>query len=224
LLHYARAMYLPLRIYCRPALAATCAIALLGTACASDQKPAPTQAEVANGEALPEPPPVPAKPASTDSPATVTPPPAPDALTEGQIAKLAELANSSEVAQGLLAKDRAKAPNVKAFADMMVKHHSEAKQDQAKLFSKLGLTPADSPSASALRDDGTKTLQTLQKADAASFDAVYVNSQIDGHQKVLELIDSQLLPAAKTPELTDALHKMKTTVENHLTGAKALKK
>jgi putative membrane protein len=212
------------QLTCGGALVAALTSVTLATACASDQKPAPTQAQVANGEALPEAPPVPAKPASTDSPATVNPPPAKEALSESQIAKITELANSSEVAQGLLAQERAKSLNVKGFGSMMVKHHSEAKQEQAKLFQKLGLTPADSPSASALRDDGTKTLEALQKADAASFDAIYVDSQINAHQDVLELINSQLLPAAKSPELIEALHKMKTTVENHLTGAKALKK
>lgn len=128
-------------------------LSLIGAvaACDGDQK-SPTQAEVANGEALPSAPPVPAEPAATDSPASAPAPvverasvdkqtrgpvAAEDAvLTEGQVAFLADLASSAEVEQGKLAQGKAKSPVVKKFADMMVKDHAEALQEQAKLFKK----------------------------------------------------------------------------------------
>lgn len=214
---------------------------IAATGCASDQKHAPTQAEVASGDALPTAPPVPAQPASTDSPATVpapavdaasadkqTPPPAPAAspdketLTEAQVALFADLANSSEVEQGKVAQSKAKSPAVKKFADMMVKHHSESQQEQTKLFKKLNLTPADSATASALKSDGEKTLSTLKEAGAADFDRTYVATQVDAHQKVLDAIDNKLLPAARSAELEAGLRKMRTTVEAHLSQAKTL--
>ena len=205
----------------------------LAPACAGDQKHV-TAEEVREGEALPPAPPVPAQPASTDSPtaptvpggaATAAPPPetpAKEALTEGQIAKIAELVNTAEVEQGKLAQGKAKSPAVKKFADMMVKHHGDSKQEQAKLFKKLNLTPADSATAASLKADGEATLKTLKEADAASFDAAYAKSQVDGHQKVLDALDAQLLPSAKTPELAEGLRKMRMTVEAHLTEAKQL--
>jgi putative membrane protein len=211
-------------------------------ACASDQQHTATAEEVRDGEALPPAPPVPAQPASTDSPTAPTVPggssgaaapaadapaaapasPAKEALSEAQIAKITELANTAEVEQGKLAQTKAKAPNIKKFADMMVKHHGDAKQEQAKLFKKLNLTPADSATAGALKADADKTLDSLKKSDAAGFDAAYVASQIDAHQKVLDAIDAQLLPAATTPELAENLRKMRKTVEQHLSEAKGL--
>jgi putative membrane protein len=211
-------------------------LAALAPACASDQKH-PSAEDVREGDALPPPPPVPAEPASTDSPTAPTvpggaaaaapapapePAPAKEALSEAQIAKITELVNTAEVDQGKVAQGKAKAPAVKKFADMMVKHHTEGKQEQAKLFKKLNLTPADSATATALKADGESTLKTLKDADAAGFDTAYVKSQVDGHQKVLDALDAQLLPAAKTPELADGLRKMRATVEAHLTEAKKL--
>jgi len=213
-------------------------------ACASDQKRADAES-VANGEALPPAPPVPAHPAATDSPATAPPPvveaaaaaPASsgagggastsssadkEALTEAQVALFADLANSSEVEQGKLARTRSKTPSVQKFADMMVKHHTEAQQEQAKLFKKLNLTPAESASAAALRADGEKTTAKLKDASAADFDRVYVATQVEAHQKVLDAIDSKLLPAARGPELEASLRKMRATVEAHLSQAKTL--
>lgn len=217
--------------------AAALALAIVAPACASDQK-RPSAEEVREGEALPPAPPVPAEPASTDSPTAPTVPggaaaaaPAPEpasaastkeALSDAQIAKIADLVNTAEVEQGKLAQGKAKAPAVKKFAEMMIKHHSDAKQEQAKLFKKLNLTPADSATAATLKSDGESTLKTLKESDAAGFDAAYVKSQIDGHQKVLDTLDAQLLPGAKAPELAEALRKMRTTVESHLKEAKSL--
>lgn len=216
---------------------------LFALGCASDQKHAPTADEVANGDALPAAPPVPPNPASTDSPATASAPvveaaaaapttsgagggaatsPDKETLTEAQIAQFADFANGGEIEQGKLAQGKAKAPGVKKFADMMVKHHTEAQQEQAKLFKKLNLTPADSASSAALKSDADKTTAALKEASAADFDRTYVTAQVDEHQKVLDAIDNKLIPAARNPELTAGLRKMRTTVEAHLSQAKTL--
>jgi putative membrane protein len=212
----------------------TLPLAALAPACASTQKPEPMAEEVRDGEALPPAPPVPAEPASTNSPTAPTvpggaeattppePPPAKELLTEGQMVRVGELVNTAEVEQAKLAQVKAKAAGVKKFAAMMIKHHGDALREQAKLAKKLGLTAADSATAAMLKADGEKTLETLKKADATGFDAAYVASQIDGHQKVLDLIDTQLLPAAKTPEVRDTLGRARAVVEQHLNEAKAL--
>lgn len=211
--------------------------------CASDQKHAPSAEDVANGDALPPAPPVPAHPASTDSPATAPAPvvnaatnspssvggggsssttPDQETLTEAQVARFSELANTSEVDQGKLALTKAKTPAVKKFADMMVKHHTEALQEQTKLIKKLNVVPAESASATALKEDGDKTLKTLQEASNADFDRTYIATQVDVHEKVLQALDNKLIPAVRTPELQAGLRKMRTTVEAHLSQAKTL--
>ncbi len=212
----------------------TLPLAALVPACASTP-PAVSAEEVRDGEALPPAPPVPPAPPSSgsapaptasDEPAAVTASPAAapakEALTEAQIAKLSDLVNTAEVEQGKLAQGKAKAANVKKFAAMMVKHHGDALREQAKIAKKLNLTPADSATSASLQADGEKTLEMLKKTEAAGFDAAYVTSQIDAHQQVLELLDTQLLPASKTPEVTEALRRARAVVEQHLTQAQAL--
>jgi putative membrane protein len=211
----------------------------IAPACASDQKRAPTAEEVRDGEALPPAPPVPAEPASTNSPtaptvpggsAALTPPPAPtdlpaqEPLTEAQIAKVSELVNTAEVEQAKLAQAKAKAPAVKSFAAMMAKHHGEALREQAKIVKKLRINSDESATSAKLKTDAETTLATLKKADAAGFDAAYITSQIEGHQKALDLLDAQLIPSAKTPEVGDALRQARAIVAQHLSDAKALQK
>ena len=216
---------------CGLALSLGCAWMALG--CASDQKSAVTAEEVRDGEALPPAPPVPLAPAPTAT-SEVAPAPTPAApmaektsaqetLTEPQIAKVTELVNTAEVAQARLAQRRAKAQAVKQFADTMIKHHEQARQEQAKIAQRLKLSPADSSTADKLKSDGEAQLAQLKEIDAASFDSAYISSQIDGHQQALDLLDTQLIPSAKTPEVVSALQTARALVEQHLRDARNLR-
>lgn len=146
--------------------------------------------------------------------------PAPPPLSEGQVAMITDLANSSEIEQAKLAQGKAKSASVKKFAATMIKHHSEAKAQQTKLYQSLKLTPTQSASASQLKNDADQALGSLRAADGASFDKAYIEGQIDAHQKVLDTIDNQLLPASSDQALTDELTKMRATVSTHLQDAK----
>jgi putative membrane protein len=155
------------------------------------------------------------------SPGAASPTPEPR-LTDAQIAMITDLANTAEIEQGKLAQTKAKSSSVKKFAAMMVKHHTEAKNEQAKLVKQLSLTPTQSPDATSLKDSADQTLGSLRGAEGAAFDVAYINSQVDEHQKVLDAIDQKLLPAAKSEDLVSGLKKMRDTVESHLKEAKSI--
>lgn len=153
-------------------------------------------------------------------PSATTPSASP--LSEGQIAKITDLANSSEIEAARFAQTKAKSPSVKKFAAMMIKHHSDARAEQTKLYQKLDLTPTASETAVTLQADSDKSLKALRGADGAAFDTAYMQAQVDAHQKVLDTIDRQLLPAATDQALVADLKKMRATVESHLTEAKRI--
>lgn len=143
-------------------------------------------------------------------------------LSEAQVARITELANVAEVEQGKLAQSKAKAADVKKFAAMMVKHHTEAKTEQAKLYKEIGLTPSDSQRATALKDSADRTLGQLRAGSGTSFDAAYMDAQVAEHQELLDTINGELLPAAMDEKLINGLTKMKATVEDHLKQAKSV--
>lgn len=143
-------------------------------------------------------------------------------LSQAQIAKVTELANTGEIEQAKIAQTKAKSASVKKFAAMMIKHHGEAKTAQAKLYKQLDLTPASSETATLLQADADKALGKLRGADGSAFDMAYIEGQVDAHQKVLDTIDRQLLPAATDQALVSELNKMRATVESHLAEAKRI--
>jgi len=155
--------------------------------------------------------------ASPGSPSTQATLPA---LSEGQVAMITELANNAEIEQAKLAQAKAKSASVKKFAATMIKHHGEAKAQQTKLYQSLKLTPTQSASASQLKTDADRTLGSLRAADGSAFDTAYMESQVSEHQKVLDTIDGQLIPASSDQALTDELTKMRATVSSHLQDAR----
>jgi putative membrane protein len=155
-------------------------------------------------------------------PGTATQPQAEPALSESQIAMITDLANTAEIEQAKLAQNKAKSASVKKFAAMMIKHHSQAKTDQAKLYKQLSLTPTQSQDANLLKDDANNTLGTLRGSSGAPFDVAYMDSQVAAHQKVLDTLDQKLIPAASDQRLIDELKHMRETVESHLKEAKSI--
>jgi putative membrane protein len=217
---------------------ASLALTVLG--CSSDEpeaeysQPAASAGDEASpSEATPEPAsttPSTGSAASTgDAPLSPTPPPsepAPEAtaapLTDGQIAKITTLVNTGEVEQAQLAKTKSKNAAVKKFATTMITQHTQAKQKGTQLAKKAMLTPEESPAATELQTKATATLEQLKAADAATFDSAYISSQVTQHQEVLDMLDSQLIPAATNPELKTELEATRTMVQHHLTEAQSI--
>jgi putative membrane protein len=207
----------------------TIAILALSTlafvACGGDSKPAEAPESMPSAEPPPTPMP------ETDAGTSMAPPAADSAdakadatapkvasLTDEQIAAITDAANTSEIDQAKLAEAKSKDPAVKKFAAMMILHHSQAKAKQAK----LKLKPAESATSTAMAADAASTLDTLKTDKGKDFDKAYIAAQIEGHQKVLDTINSKLLPNVKSPELKAYLDNMKPTVETHLKDAKQL--
>jgi putative membrane protein len=138
------------------------------------------------------------------------------------MAKVTELINTAEVDQAKLAQGRGKTPGVKQFADKMLKHHGQALREQAKIVQRLKLTPTDSATAAKVKSDGEAQLAKLKGTNTASFDAAYISGQLDAHQQALDLLDTQLIPNAKTPEVVNALQIAREMVDQHLREARTL--
>jgi len=150
--------------------------------------------------------------------ASAPPAPKPEALNDAQIAAITELANSAEIAQAKVAQLKSKDAGVKSFAAMMIVHHGQAKQKQAK----LKLKTEESGVSTAMNADAGATLDALNANLGKDFDKTYIDAQIAGHQKVLDAINDRLLPNVKDANLKAYLDEIKPKVEEHLRQAKQL--
>jgi len=90
-----------------------------------------------------------------------------------------------EIEAGKLAEKRSTNPQVKEFAAMMIKDHTEstkALKSAIKDSGKALTLPA------ALPSDKQDALGDLVKADAKDFDRKYMESQVDAHQAALNVL------------------------------------
>lgn len=141
-------------------------------------------------------------------------------LSDGQILEVANLANDGEVSQGAFAQTHAQAGAVKAFADLMVKEHTEAKMRGNAISKENAIRPAPSDPATELQKDADDVMKDLKKADADDFDRTYMKAMVKEHEEVLKLLNEKLMPAASVAPLKQLLADMKTHVTHHLTVAR----
>jgi len=139
-------------------------------------------------------------------------------LDDAQIAAITDAANSAEVEQGRLAREKAKDPRVRDFAAMMVDHHGEALRDREK----LNVEPSPNDDSKKMQEDAEHALKSLKAKSGKDFDRAYLQLQIDEHRKVLRALNDQLLPSAKDAKLEAYLKNIKPKVESHLAQAERL--
>jgi len=95
--------------------------------------------------------------------------------------------NAAEIDLSRLAAERASSPDVKKFAQMMITDHTAA-GDQLS-----GVAVQNSIDAPATLDDGQRNQhETLAKRTGLDFDRDYVDAMIDGHQKLVDKLESRI--------------------------------
>jgi predicted outer membrane protein len=68
-------------------------------------------------------------------------------------------------------------------------------------------------------------MQKISRLDGltgAELDRAFLEMAVEDHQKTLERIDTELLPAVQSPELKQLMEGMLPTVQHHLDEAKRL--
>ncbi|HEY8795807.1 MAG TPA: DUF4142 domain-containing protein [Gemmatimonadaceae bacterium] len=144
--------------------------------------------------------------------------------TDAQILAFASTANSGEIQEAKLARQKATNPAVKKFAALMIADHTKMLADVKALATKLAITPDTSRSdVSDLAKDGSKDITDLSNQKVGKdWDEDYMEKQVGTHQKVLDKLNDAS-KSAQAPELKSALEASIAKVQEHLTQAKAIK-
>jgi putative membrane protein len=131
------------------------------------------------------------------------------------IAKAAK-GNRAEVTLGKLVADKTKDPNVRQFAQMMVKDHSAAQNDLQQLAQSKNITLPE-----GLPDDATALQSKLSSATGKALDKDYMDSMVDDHKKdVSEFQDAS--QNAKDPDVKQWAAKTLPTLQAHLQKAEQI--
>lgn len=142
--------------------------------------------------------------------------------TDPQIAAIVVTANQVDIDAGKLALTKAKSPDVKSFAQLMITDHSGVNKSAVALVTKLHVTPETNPTSQSLQKGGDDNLAALKKLHGGAFDKAYVDHEVAYHQAVLDAVDNTLIPSAQNAELKALLVKVRPAFVAHLDHAKKL--
>jgi putative membrane protein len=143
-------------------------------------------------------------------------------VTDAQIASIVVTANQVDVDAGKLAASTSKDAEVRKFAQVMVRDHTDVNRQAVELVTRLKVTPQENETSQSLAAGGEKTIAALKALKGAAFDKSYVDHEVAYHQAVLDAVDKTLIPNAKNDELKALLVKVRPAFVAHLEHAKHL--
>ena len=98
-------------------------------------------------------------------------------------AEHATIAGNAEVELGKLASQRAQSPDVKQFAQMMVRDHSKAGSELKQAISAHNVNPP-----AGLDAKHQQLMDRLKQLNGAEFDREYMKAMVDGHMEVKNML------------------------------------
>lgn len=159
-------------------------------------------------------------------------------ITDGGVIDLLATIDSSEIQQGSLARTKAQSAPIKTFARMMIDEHRKDARQLAQLVksasisgaTRVGVTKSDTAPMSVTTQAGIfttlqsmhdSTMARLQTATGIDFDRAYIDAQVTAHQETLDILQ-QLQTQVQSPQLSQHLSQVVTTVQRHLDRAREL--
>jgi putative membrane protein len=125
--------------------------------------------------------------------------------TDPQIAHIAYTAGQLDIEAGKQAIAKATNPEVKAFAEGMVRDHTAVNKQALDLCKKLNVTPEDNDTSKALTKQAAAKRAELAKLSGAAFDKAYMDNEVAYHKTVNGALESTLIPSATNGELKSLL-------------------
>lgn len=118
-------------------------------------------------------------------------------------------------------KKKVSAPVLK-YAKMLHMEHGKNLAMTLELGQTIKVTPLETAAVDKLRVEGATHLAQMTPLNGEEFASAYIEQMVDGHTKVLGLIDKQLLANARNEELQSHLKETRKSVMHHLEEAKRL--
>lgn len=139
--------------------------------------------------------------------------PAAEAATPVAILSQLYMANTTEIQLSKLAQKKASSPLVKRVAAKLAADHAKNREEERALAQKLNITLTPTSDSAAVPSE-------LQGKTGRDFDKTFVEYEIKAHQDNIDKIQTQLLPAASSPEEKAYLQKTLTAIQGHLASLK----
>jgi putative membrane protein len=141
-------------------------------------------------------------------------------ITDAEVAHIVKTANDGEIDAAKVAVKKTKNNDVKAFANMMINEHKENQKQAKSIEKKAKIKTKDNDISKELKKTTKENIAEMKKLNGAEFDKAYMTNQVAMHERVLNDLETKLIPAAQNPELKSHLEATRTHVQSHLAKAR----
>ena len=135
--------------------------------------------------------------------------------SDAAIAHIAHTAGALDVAAGEQALAKSSDPEVRAFAETMVRDHRAVNDQALALVRRLGVTPEENPTSAALTAAANASLAERAALDGEAFDRAYLENEVAFHHTVNGALAGLLIPSADNAELKALLEAGLTLFRAH---------
>ncbi len=139
-----------------------------------------------------------------------------------QISAIVMESNNADISASKIALKKTNNPEVKAYADEMIKDHTQANHELLRAMEKANIKTNKSNKSADIKSAKKDTKSNLKSLNGIDFDKAYAENEVVMHTQVLNTIDQELIPNAKSPNLKAFLSKTRETIAGHLEHAKQL--
>lgn len=126
-------------------------------------------------------------------------------LTDPQIAHIAYTAGQIDIQAAQQALQKSQNPQVREFANDMVRDHTSVNQQALALCKKLNVTPEDNDTSKSLMKQADAERAKLAAMSGAAFDKAYAENEVAYHHTVNTTLANTLIPSTTNTQLKNLL-------------------
>jgi putative membrane protein len=136
-------------------------------------------------------------------------------LNDLQIAHSAYTADVIDINYAKLALKKTRNPEVKRFAELMIRDHTAVNEGAGALLAKLGVQPQDNVFSQALNKGAAAQTAKMMKLSGRAFDREYARNELAYHQQVNSIVGDTWIPAVQNAEVKEFLTQALVTFRVH---------
>lgn len=136
-------------------------------------------------------------------------------LNDLEIAHAAYTADLIDIRYAHIALAISDTPEIREFAEVMIRDHTAVNEGAGALLQKLNATPEDNAFSQALLEGAAKKQAELLSLRGKAFDEAYASNELGYHQAVNKIVGDTWLPIVKNAELKEFLSQALVTFHAH---------
>lgn len=145
--------------------------------------------------------------------------------SDARIVSAIDVLNTDEIAGAMLARERATSPQVRAFAEQMIRDHTRLQGMDRALASHSEFISSDSADVTRemRRRDNASMVRLRAMASGSAFDAAYISGEVADHKHALALLNASKTQA-KDERVQDLAASAIPIIQEHLDRAMAIQR